>query len=120
MEERRKYIRIPEKFGISYNVVPVKTSGQQTTSDISQGGIKFLVNQFIPKDSRLKVKIAFNETNVTIEALVKVIWSKELPYSGSYEIGVRFIEIPQKDADHLLGCIKSFVNKKSGTGRYSI
>jgi len=120
MDERRKYVRIPEKFGISYNVVPAKTLGQQTTSDISRGGIKFLVNKFIPKDSRLKVKIALDETNITIEALVELVWIRELPYSGSYEIGVRFIDIPQKDTDHLLGCIKSFVNKKSGTGRYSI
>jgi len=120
MNERRKYVRIPEKLGVSYNVVPTKILGRYTTSDIGQGGVRFLVHHFVPKDSHLKVKIAFADTSVTIEALVKVVWIRELPYSGSYEIGVRFIDISQKAADHLLGCIKSFVNKRSSMGRYSI
>ncbi len=119
MDERRKYIRIPEKAAISYNVVPTTILGQYTTSDISQGGIKFLVHHFVPKDSHLKVKITFAAASVTIEALVKLVWIRELPYSGSYEIGVRFIDIPQKAEDHLLGYIRYFVSKKSGMGRYS-
>ncbi|MDO8535584.1 MAG: PilZ domain-containing protein [Candidatus Omnitrophota bacterium] len=119
MDERRKYIRIPEKSAISYNVVPTAILGQYATTDISQGGIRFLVHHFVPKDSHLKVKITFADTSVMIEALVKLVWIKELPYSGSYEVGVRFIDIPPKAADHLLKYIKSFVNKRSGMGRYS-
>ena len=117
MDERRKYIRIPEKSEIHYNVIPTNKSGQYTTSDISQGGIRFLVHHFVPKDSHLKVKITFAATSVTIEALVKLVWIKELPYRGSYEIGVRFIDIPQRAVDHLLSYIKSFVNSKSGMNR---
>ena len=119
MYERRKYIRIPEKTEISYSVVSTAISGQYTTSDISQKGIRFLVHHFIPKDSQLKVKITFAQTKVPIEALVELMWIRELPYSGSYEVGARFIDISQKDMDHLLDRIKSFVNKKSGMRRSS-
>ncbi len=120
MDERRKYVRIPEKSAISYNVIPTAMMGQFTTEDISRGGIRFMVHHFIPKDSHLKIKMTFGEVSLTIEALVKLVWIKELPYSGSYEIGVQFIDIPQKAADHLLAYIKSFVTRKSGMGRYSV
>jgi c-di-GMP-binding flagellar brake protein YcgR len=116
MDERRKYVRMPEKTEISYNIVPTKVMGQYTTSDISQGGIRFLVHHFVPKDSHLKVNITFPTTNVMIEALVRLVWIREVPYSNSYEIGVQFIDIPQKAADHLLGYIKYLVSKRSGMG----
>lgn len=116
MNERRKFIRIPEKFEISYNVVPSTMLEQYITSDISQGGIRFLVHQFVPKNSHLKVKIIFGTANTTIEALVQVMWIGELPHNDSYEIGVRFIDIPPSAAEYLLGYIKSFVTNKSGLG----
>jgi c-di-GMP-binding flagellar brake protein YcgR len=112
MDERRKYVRIPEKAEISYSVVSAAISGQCTTSDVSQGGIRFTTDHFIPKDSRLKVKITFSDASVTIEALVKMVWIKELPAGGLYEIGAQFIDISQKASDHLLGYIQSLVNKR--------
>ena len=119
MDERRKYISIPSKLEISYNIIPTATVTQDATSDISQGGIRFVVHQFIPKDSRLKVRLTFDVFGTTIEALVRLVWIKELPHSDAYEIGVQFIDIPREAADHLINYIKLFVDTQPGPARSS-
>ena len=114
MEERRKYIRIPDNSHISYKIVPVENKkGEYMTKDISQGGLRFTVHQFIPKDSLLKIKLTLNKTAATFEGLVKVMWIKEVPYTIDYEIGVQFMDIPQKAAEHLMDYIKIFLLKKN-------
>lgn len=115
MEERRKYIRIPDGSQISYKIVPAEKETEYLTKDISQGGIRFFVHHFIPKDSRLKIRFAPVNSRVSIEAMARLIWIREVPYSGDYEIGVQFTDISPKAAEHLIGCIKLFMGKKNLT-----
>ena len=57
MKERRKYVRIHESSQITYELLPGESMKEYATKDISQGGIKFLTREFIPKGSRLKIKL---------------------------------------------------------------
>ena len=109
MEERRKYIRIPERSHISYKIITGKKADEYITRDISKGGIRFLVHDFIPKDSILKIKLTLYKTSVTFEAVVRTIWIKQIPYSDQYEIGVQFIDIPSGAVSHLIDYIKIFL-----------
>ena len=113
MEERRKYTRIPEETQISYKVIPagIKTS-EFTTKDISQGGIRFLVHQFIPQGRRLKIRLNLYKTSVAIEALVRLVWIRKMPHSEPYEIGVEFVDLPPKGAERIVNFIKEFLNIK--------
>jgi c-di-GMP-binding flagellar brake protein YcgR len=113
MLERRKYVRVYEKAEITYIVIPALSSKQYITSDISQGGIRFFVHNFIPKDSYLKIRIVFSKSNVVIEAVVRLQWIKQVPYSDRYEVGVRFIDISPKAADHLSNYIRSFMTTQA-------
>lgn len=106
MEERRKYIRIPDSSKISYKLIPASTQGDHLTKDISRGGIKFLAHQFVPKDSLLKLKLTLCKTAATFEAIAKVMWIRQVPHQSNYEVGVQFIDIPQKAVEHLLDYIK--------------
>ena len=113
MEERRRYIRIPENLEISYEVIPAeKKPIAYTTRDISQGGIKFWVHDFIPKNSRLKIRLVLCRTSIVIEALVQLVWISKIAHGDAYEIGVKFVDIPQKAAELLTGCIKEFLKTK--------
>ena len=109
MEERRKYIRIPEHSQIIYKVIPEEKAREHQIRDISQGGIKFLVNKFIPKGSHLRIKITFPKTFFTIEALVELMWVREVPSIEQYEVGVQFIDIPPKAIEHLVKYIQVFL-----------
>lgn len=107
MQERRKYVRIPEKLQISYKVIPIEEKSRDyITKDISQGGIRFLVHRFLPNNSRLRIKLTLFKGSVIVEAVVRLVWIKELTYADSYEAGVEFTEIPQKAAELLTEFIK--------------
>ena len=107
MLERRRYVRIPENSQISYRILPDIKTKAFLTRDISQGGIRFFVHEFIPANSNLQIRLALEKISFSFEAFVKVIWTRKDAHSERYEIGVEFMNIPKKAADHLIDYIKS-------------
>ena len=107
MLERRKFIRIPESSQISYEILSKLKAGDYLTRDISQGGIRFFVHEFIRRDSILKIKLTLVKTTFYFEALAKVVWISEDTLSERYEVGVEFVDIPQNASEHLIDYIRS-------------
>lgn len=112
MQERRKYVRIPDNSRVSYSMVNAKDKGDCLVKDISVGGIRFLVHQFIPKNSLLKIRVVLCNTSAAFEGVVKVMWTRQLPYSSDHEVGVQFVDIPKKSTEQLLEYVKTFLHKK--------
>jgi len=112
MGERRRYIRIPENLQIFYEIIPSEKVKECATKNISQGGIKFITDEFIPKDSHLKIKVNFYKTLFSFEALVKCVWVREMNYSDEYEVGVDFIDIPPEAVSYLINYIETLLNPK--------
>jgi len=112
MVERRKYVRIPESSHISYKCIPKEKVSDYITRDVSQGGIRFLVHDFIPKGSYLKIKLDLSGGSISVEAMARLVWVKSVPHSDEYEVGVEFIDMPQHAAAHLMGYIKDFFRPK--------
>jgi len=112
MEERRKYVRIPENSRISYRCVSSEKVSDHMTKDLSQGGIRFLVHDFIPKGSHLKIKLDLPGALVAIEAMVRLVWIRSVPHSDEYEVGVQFIDMPPPAAMHLIGYIREYLSVK--------
>ena len=108
MEDRRRCLRIPKNSEIVYEHLPGKKARLNVTEDISQGGIKFIAKEPIPQDSFLKIKLTFNKTSFSFEALAKVVRTKEMPGTGKYEIGVEFAEMGPEAAEYLMRCINAF------------
>ena len=109
MEERRRYVRIPESLEITYRLVSQPKSLEFITKDISQTGIRFFVHDFIPLNSLVRVKVKIKKIPFSFEALAKVVWAKKDPYSNKYEVGAHFSEIPRKALDHLMEYIRMAV-----------
>ena len=59
-----------------------------------------------------KIRLTLYKTSVTLEAMAKLVWIREIPYSINYEVGVQFVDIPSKAAEYLVNYIKVFVNTK--------
>ena len=109
MTERRRFVRIPENSQISYRVMTNMKNVGSLTKDISRGGIKFLVHEFIPVDSILEISITLKNTSFYFQTLVRSRWITEKLPNERYEIGVEFINIPKKAAEHLIDYIKSIL-----------
>lgn len=112
MTERRKFVRIPENSKISYKVLPNMKKEGSITKDISQGGVRFLVHDFVPKGSLLDIEVALGEVYLSFRCIVKFIWIKKEANSEKYEIGVEFIDLPKKSIERLIGYIKGGCDNK--------
>ncbi len=112
MQERRRYTRIPECLQIAYVILPAEAIKEYTTKDISQGGIRFLTYEFIPKDSCLKIRITFPKTLFSFEALVKCMWVRQIPYGEEFEVGVEFMDLPPEFMEYLVNYIKNYLQVK--------
>ena len=106
MIERRKYVRIPEDSPISYQVLPNFRSGDYLTRDISQGGIRFFIHEFVSKDSLLRIRLTLKKISFYFEAVVQVMWIREVAPGEKYEIGVSFTDIPPEASKHLIKYIE--------------
>ena len=101
MTDKRKFNRILESAEITYrSLSKVKTKGT-LSKDISKGGLKFIVREFIPKDSMLKIKINLKKIPLSFETTGKVKWIRRIPNSERFDIGVEFVEIARSVLIHL-------------------
>ncbi len=112
MDDRRKYVRIPDNSQFSYEIISAQKIGKSATSDISQGGMRFEVNQFIPKGTNLKVKLTLSQIFFTFEVIVKVMWVRQLPYGEEYEVGVEFLDLPYNFSKVLMEYVESLLKNK--------
>jgi len=112
MQERRRYIRVPECLQVDYEVLPAEAIRKYITRDISQGGIRFLTHEFIPKGSCLRIRVTFPKTLFSFESLVRCMWIREVPYAEEFEVGVEFIDLPLEIMEYLTHYIKNSLNAK--------
>ncbi len=111
-QERRRYVRVPESLQIIYEILPREVIKEHLTKDISQGGIRFLTHEFIPKDSRLRIRLTFLRALFSFEALVKCMWVREMPCGEEFEVGVEFIDLPSEILKYLINYIKDSLDIK--------
>jgi c-di-GMP-binding flagellar brake protein YcgR len=106
MKERRKFVRIPDNSLITYKVLSDTILGDDITKDISQSGLRFFTNEFIPKNSILKLRVTLKKISFSFESLVKVVWIIDDSHKKRYEIGAEFVDIPKEAARHLISYVK--------------
>lgn len=76
-------VRYQEKGGQGYR----DTIGK----DISNSGIGFIANEFIPKNSKLVFEIRSPWQQEPIQTLAEVVWISNQPYSERFNVGARFL-----------------------------
>lgn len=69
---------------------------ETTVRDISEGGIRFRSNRFIPIHDRLSMRLNLSKTK-SIEAVIKPTWIRELPNVEQHELGASFISLSRED-----------------------
>ena len=112
MKEKRKFVRIPENSQIYYKLVSEKNYQASLTKDISQGGIRFFIHEFIPKNSLLEIKIILGKILFTFEALVKVKWIDKEAHGERYEVGAEFVNILEEAKERLTDYINDILTRK--------
>ena len=113
MLDRRKYIRVEDNAHITYQIIHTAKTGDYVTKDISQGGISFFVNEFIPKGAVLKVRLDLKGIPFSFEALVHIVWVVEDQHKEGYEVGAEFENLSEDDTRYLIDYISSILGRQN-------
>ncbi len=99
MVERRQCLRVECELSSSFRDLDSGNPGHIESAvikNISRGGLKLRVDDFVPIQDRLYVYVHL-PTHQTLEIQVRPAWIVELPHLNKYEIGARFVDMREED-----------------------
>ena len=107
--EKRKYIRVNVGIPLQYKNLRGLSEGTigAITRDMSEAGVRFISNEFLPLASRLVVQIFLPAQPRPIKAIAKVAWIRKSSSEDQYEVGNHFLEVDREDKKHLT----EYINK---------
>jgi len=106
--ERRRFARVGSAVPLQYKKLKQLSEGTigAITQDVSEGGVKFLANEFLPLASRLVVELFLPAQPRPIKAISKVAWIKKATSSDQYIIGNQFLDVGRDDKGQLNDYVK--------------
>jgi c-di-GMP-binding flagellar brake protein YcgR len=106
--EKRQHARTACEIESSFRRLDQASQGtaETTVQDISEGGIRFRANNFIPVRDRLLFRINI-PNHKTIEAVAEPAWIREIPSVSQYDIGARFISLSEADQEIIRRFVQS-------------
>lgn len=109
-KDRRRFPRVDTKANIQYKNLRTSPEmpSQTVINDISEGGTRFLVSEFLSLATRLILEINLPNTPKTIKAIAKVAWVKKTAREDTYEVGNQFLDMTKEDKR----LISSFVSSQ--------
>ena len=114
--ERRNHLRCSVSLPVEYWQTVDSKSQLGRTGDISEGGILLYLPEEIEVGKNLILRL-FIDSGVTfnsIEALVEVVWkSLSCGDNGEHQIGVRLVDISEKDMANLKNFMNSLMDSKN-------
>jgi c-di-GMP-binding flagellar brake protein YcgR len=114
--ERRRHPRFSLDLPVEYWESDNSRSHPSRTENVSEGGILLYLPEEteIGKNLRLRLFIDSGLDFISIEALVEVVW-KDLPSGdkGEHRIGVKFIDISEKDMATLKNFLTSLMDLRT-------
>jgi len=112
-KERRKYGRFKKILDVIYAIAKkpqLKSNGR--TIDISEGGMKLLLDEKLPAGAILDLKISIPASAQEIEVEGEVVWceensQKEEPGKRHFYHGIKFLAIKEPSGKYLSEYIRS-------------
>ena len=107
-QEKRKFNRVSSVVPLQYKKLKELSEGTigAITRDVSEGGTRFIANEFLPLATRLVVELFLPAQPKPIKAISKVAWIRKLPSGDQYEIGNQFLEVGKNDRGELASFVK--------------
>lgn len=113
-QNRRKAPRVNFKRAINYSSLGDNKEFNGVTKDISEGGLRLISFEYVPENKNLSIEVQLDDDIVKTAGIV--VWVKELPYSGRYEIGLEF-KPTKKDENYdsieeTRSIVSDYINKR--------
>jgi len=106
--ERRRFTRVSTIMPLQYRKLKELSEGTigAITRDVSEGGTRFVANEFLPLATRLVVELFLPAQPRPIKAISKVAWIRKVPLGNQYEVGNQFLDVGRDDKDQLSEYVK--------------
>ena len=88
--EKRQFSRFPFRQPVFINRGEWEAEEGSLSGDISEGGIRLSVNEFIPVGKILTLEVSLPDESKMTPVNGHVVWTSFLPYSERYQIGIQF------------------------------
>jgi len=113
LNERRKYQRYTHRLPVQYKNIKTLSSPfvGALVRDISEGGIRFVGNEFLSLANRLVITLSLPAPARPIKIISKIAWIKKLPMGDQYEVGNQFLNMSTEDKEEL----KNYLEKLKET-----
>jgi hypothetical protein len=99
LEEKRRFPRIKFKSPVSLQVRGVSNFEHATCDNISEGGIGFINNNFIPPETLVILEI--NCLSRILRPIGRIVSSLSLPHSARNRLGIEFVEFDHNEKEYL-------------------
>jgi c-di-GMP-binding flagellar brake protein YcgR len=109
--ERRKYKRLTTHVPVHFRVKTTNKFGNTLSCDISAGGIKVMLENFVAPQTDFMLEFTLADFFQIISAVGRVVWTKKMPHSERYELGIEFKEIPLRNKDSINQLINNKLSK---------
>ncbi len=90
--EKRQHPRFSFREPVAYNKKEGSPESGSLANDISGGGVRIRVQEFIPLNTVLDLKVHFTAPARTMAVKGFVVWVREVPHSEVYDVGIRFLQ----------------------------
>lgn len=107
VKEKRRFPRIDARLPLQFKDVqrPIETYTGTLTGDISEGGVRFVSDEFLSIFTRLLLEVSVPSFSRPIKAISKVAWIQKISGGNQYSVGVRFMDMTEEDKKHLASFI---------------
>lgn len=97
--ERRESPRVNTAMSVQYRGIRQTDDSVvgAIARDISVGGIRLLVNEFVSVFTRLVLEVALPSSPKPVTVISKVAWVRKRPHGEQYEVGMQFMDIAEED-----------------------
>ena len=92
MSDNRKFKRVNFREPVLLNVAKeAREGGGHLGYDLSEGGLRFYSEDFLPLDAEAYIKFSVDDNKV-VELKAKVAWVHKVPHAEGYQIGLKFVD----------------------------
>jgi len=104
VENKRHSPRVRLKTPLHYQLRGRQEFENVVSDDISEGGLSFVGNRFIPSSTLLMLEI--NVLSRILRPIGRIAWSSPIPHSDRNRLGVEFVEVAPNEKHYLSDYVK--------------
>ena len=89
--DKRAFERFANREPVQIQFVDSEYTSGCLSHDISQGGVKFVHNDFIPLKQEVSMEVTLGNQEV-VHCTGHVAWVQKMPHSHRYQVGIQFAD----------------------------